>query len=45
MCGELFCKVVDWLFDVSLVLISVVNLKLYIPWVAVCWKLGAGRLD
>ena len=27
-----------------LVLISIVDLKLYIPWVAVGWKLGAGRL-
>jgi len=27
------------------VLISVVNLKLYIHWVPVGWSLGAGRLD
>ena len=27
-----------------LVLISIVNLKMYIAWVAVGWKLGAGRL-
>jgi len=30
---------------VLLVLISIVNLKLYIPSVAVCWRLGAVRLE
>ena len=33
------------IFDVLLVLISIVKLKLYIPWFAVCWKLGAVRLE
>ena len=28
-----------------LVLISIVNLKLYVPWFAVCWRLGAVRLE
>jgi len=27
------------------VLISIVNLKLYIPWFAVGWRLGAVRLE
>jgi len=30
---------------VFLVLISILNLKLYIHWVPVGWNLGAGRLD
>ena len=25
--------------------ISIVNLKLYKPWFAVCWRLGAVRLE
>jgi len=40
-----FFKVVNWQFDALLVLISIVNLKLYIPWVAVGWGLGAVRLE
>ena len=27
------------------VLISIVNLKLYVPWFAVGWRLGAVRLE
>jgi len=36
---------VDWYFDVLLVLISVVNLKLHIPWFAVGWRLGSVGLE
>ena len=56
MCGDrsvLLCVVcsvwcvslVDWQLGVLLVFISVVNLKLYIPWFVVCWRLGAVRLE
>jgi len=31
--------------SVLLVLISIVNPKLYIPWFAVGWRLGAVRLE
>jgi len=30
---------------VLLVFISIVNLKLYIPWFAVCWRLGVVGLE
>ena len=36
-------SLVDWQFDVLLVFVStrILNLRLYIPWFAVCWRLGA----
>ena len=38
-------SLVDWKFDVLLVLISVVNLEFYIPCFTVGWRLGAVRLE